>query len=248
MTRERLAGLSEELLQKLADKLDVDIPDEAHLDDIVDLVTDALEDAREDHEQSNNNAIRVEERKYQLARFFSEKDLATVTDDNVLLPDRYNETRMHLIVRDPAWAFCYWDVRDEQLVAVTADSEFQQLILRIVEMDNPDFDDHTVVDSFEIPVRLNDKSRYINLPRQDASYYTELSGLCGERHISICRSNPISVPRGGLPDTVTEARSADERKDRVLALSGLEHLGVPRFGSEIPGRIISLIDRYAGSD
>lgn len=248
MTRERLAGLSEELLHKLADKLDVDIPDEAHLDEIVDLVTDALEDAREDHEQSNNNAIRVEERKYQLARFFSEKDLATVTDEAVLLPDRYNETRMHLMVRDPAWAFCYWDVRDEQLVAVTADAEFQQLILRIVEMDNSDFDDHTVVDSFEIPVRLNDKSRYINLPRQDASYYTELSGLCGDRHISICRSNPISVPRGGLPDIVTEAGPADERKDRVLALSGLEHLGVPRFGSEIPGRIISLIDRYAGSD
>ncbi|MFP4509607.1 MAG: DUF4912 domain-containing protein [Spirochaetota bacterium] len=248
MTRERLAGLSEELLQKLADKLDVDIPDEAHPDEIVDLVTDALEEAREEHEQSNNNAIRVEERKYQLARFFSEKDLATVVDDTILLPDRYNETRMHLMVRDPAWAFCYWDVRDEQLVAVTADPEFQELILRIVEMDNPDFDDHTVVDSFEIPVRLNDKSRYINLPRQDASYYTELSGLCGERHISICRSNPISVPRGGLPDTVTEAGPVDERKDRVLALSGLEHLGVPRFGSDIPGRIISLIDRYADSD
>lgn len=248
MTRERLAGLNEELLHKLADRLDVDIPEESTPDDIIALVSDALEEAREDHDESNNNAMRVEERKYQLARFFSEKDLASVSNEQHEIPDRYNETRMHLMVRDPAWAFCYWDVRDETLVDVTADEEFSELILRIVEMDNPGFDDHTVVDSFEIPVRIDDKSRYINLPRQDASYYTELIALCGDRHVSICRSNPVTVPSGGLPFAVTEAVAADDRKDRVLALSGLEHLGVPRFGSEIPGRIISLIDRYAGSD
>lgn len=248
MTRERLAGLSEELLHKLADKLDVDIPDDAEPGELVDLVSDALEEARADHNESNNNAMRVEERKYELARFFSEKDLSPVDDDENDLPERYNETRMHLMVRDPAWAFCYWDVRDEQLVSVTADPEFEELILRIVEMDSLSFDDHTVVDSFEIPVRLNDKSRYINLPRQDTSYYTELSALCGDRHISICRSNPISVPRGGLPDAVSDADAVDDRKDRVLALSGLEQLGVPRFGSDIPGRIISLIDRYAGNE
>ncbi|MFW6368555.1 MAG: DUF4912 domain-containing protein, partial [Spirochaetota bacterium] len=214
--------------------------------DLVEAVYFAIVESRREHEVLNNDTVRVEERKYDIAG--EELDV----DDRVgpeygdtELPVRYNETRMVLLLRDPAWAYAYWDVRDAQMEEFTADPNFEGLSLRLVEMDNPDMGDHTVVDAVDIPVQQGDSRWYINLPQQETNYYVELIAWCeGNRHVLV-RSKPVSVPRGGPAFDSQVRQEAYDGSEALVALSGVERLEVSGFERRIPQRIMSLIDQYS---
>ncbi len=246
MAHNRLEQLSEKRLYELCDEYDVEV-DECHSrEDLIETLQEAIRESRFDHEASNNDTMRVEERKYDITA----GDLAVVERNgpdygDADLPERYNETRMVLLLRDPAWAYAYWDVRDDQMDAATSDPGFSGLSLRLVEMDNLDMEDHTVVDSIDIPVQPEDKRWYINLPQLDTNYYTELIAHYEENWSVLARSNPVTVPSGGMAEDGLEPEGPDAREDTIVALSGVERLGVSSFGRRIPQRIISLIDEFA---
>ena len=247
MARDRFESLSDERLHSLCDEYDVEA-DECHSrEEMIETLREAIRETRVDHDASNNDTMRVEERKYDISSGELAADYRHGPDyGEADLPERYNETRMVLLLRDPAWAYAYWDVRDEHMDEAINEPGFAGLSLRLVEMDNTDMDDHTVVDSIDIPVQPQDKRWYINLPQLDTNYYTELVAHYEENWSVLARSNPVSVPSGGMADDGLASDHSYASEDTIVALSGVERLGVSSFGQRIPHRIISLIDEFAG--
>ncbi|MFW5842912.1 MAG: DUF4912 domain-containing protein, partial [Spirochaetota bacterium] len=157
-------------------------------------------------------------------------------DDTYVLPKSYNTTRVVLMLRDPAWAFAYWELADALVEGLETRAQFEGLVLRVAELD----DSGAVVDSFDIPVQLSDLQWYIHLPERNTRYRVSLvSRVDGKEEIHAA-SGTIRVPPGTVLELDEE--TSTDRSDRVLAYSGLDRLGVSTFGERIPQRIISLID------
>jgi hypothetical protein len=244
MTRERLRELPFDALYGLAEQYDVEIPDNAEQGDMVELVFDAIEELRLERESNDSNPVKIQEKKYDIPgdaglmnRVLSESESETYD-----LPERYNETRAILMLRDPEWAYAYWDIHDGLLSEFASDEDFEAVILRVLQIDMSRPLSDSVLDSFDIEVQLHDSRWYIHLPTQSASLCIELISRRGGEERVLARSNSVQVPRGGMHIPDEEALSPAE--EEILALSSIESFGVSSFGSGIPRRIMSLIDQF----
>ncbi|MBQ6781097.1 MAG: DUF4912 domain-containing protein [Treponema sp.] len=77
------------------------------------------------------------------------------------LPDSYNETQINVVLRNPVWAFVYWDIREADSIRLSSDSDFSTLLLR-----TSFFSDEAAVvpeESFDVQVSLADREQYVLL-------------------------------------------------------------------------------------
>ena len=108
------------------------------------------------------------------------------------IPDRYNRTKIVFMVRDPHWAFAYWEIANKTLEKLPDKVDSRSLILRVHETES------VQQSSFDIPIQFGDSSWYIYLPNQDCSYILELGIICQGRYRCLARSNTIHTPREGF--------------------------------------------------
>jgi hypothetical protein len=192
MTRERLRTMPLEELAALARSTGLEPPEDLDAEELIELVLEGYEEMRQEREEGNNPSVRVEEAKFEVAE---EEPLATAAEGPPIL-QRYNETRAVLMVRDPHWAFAYWDVEDAQAARARKDAGFEQLVLRVQDLQP--------TSSFDIPIQWSDSSWYIYLPNQDADYLLELGYLASGKFRLLARSNVVHTPResfvGGPPE------------------------------------------------
>jgi hypothetical protein len=202
------------------------------------LVYEAAEETREEHRRANNHSVRVEETKYD-NRVSGE--VRAEDDPDIELPDSYNETRIVLLLRDPAWAFAYWDIRTSQRDAFRQSETFEGLLLRVYSLEDPGQPVSRSRASFDIPVTLQDSRWYINLPEQNSYYRLALVAVDSGRERTLTQSNVVSVPRGSLPDPEGDPKQA-VAGDEILAQTGIQDMDLPQNGRRIPQRILDLID------
>lgn len=236
MIRDRLEALSPESLRRIAVQYDIDFTEETARETLVELIFDAIEENRLEKEASDTNPVKVEEKKYVL---FEGAELEGVHDfpDDAELPDDYNETRVVLLVRDPAWAFAYWEIGGHALdeLEVEEDEEIE-FLLRVSGSADPRL---SSAEQFDIPIQQSDRNWYINLPKPETYYRIDLVARHMAGEAVLARSNTVLVPPGALPDDRDDGLSA---ADHVLAYSGLDKLDVASHGSPIPQRILGLMD------
>ena len=236
MTRTKLESMTAEALERLANQYGIDLPRKPDKVTLVTTVFEAFEEMRVERDSDNNNAIRIEEKKYGVQ--YDEVDVQE-PDDSEELPATYNETRIVVMLRDPAWAFAYWDLKESLEKKYRRNPEFHGMLIRVFELSEPLNDRTAVVDSFDIPVQLSDSRWYINLPEQETHYRLELIARFGDGEEMLAQSNIVSVPKGFFADD----NSASFQEDAIIALSGIEHLGVSAFGNRIPQRILVHLDQ-----
>ena len=238
MTRERLQRLSFASLLDMATKEGIKVPEGIDKESLIDQIQEALEEDRDEREQSNNAAMRIKEKKYEIVQ---DEEIEAQEKADYPLPERYNETRIVALLRDPLWAFAYWDLKDSDIDPLSQSPDFKELFLRVCEVlpdpatgpDGPGY--------FDIPVKVSDDSWYINLPNPGKSYFIELRCATGIKEILLCRSNEIHSPLGEVaPDYLQEVIGGGEND--VLALSGLDEYGPSSVREQIPQRINSLVD------
>lgn len=186
MTRERLLKMSPEELAALAGSAGIEATDGIGQEELVEMLLENLDELRREREEGNTPSVRVEEAKFG-AR---EEELAPAGGDGPPLPARYNETRVVLMVRDPHWAFAYWDVEDQKAQRVRKDPGFEQLVLRVQDRGPKTF--------FDIPIQWGDASWYIYLPNPDAEYCLELGYLSSGKFRQLASSEPIHTPRESM--------------------------------------------------
>ncbi|MFW6313711.1 MAG: DUF4912 domain-containing protein [Spirochaetota bacterium] len=236
MNRWTLSDASFEALLRMADNYGAEVPDNVTRDELEEIVEEAAEDWYLEHRRANSHSVRIEETKYdnQAAR-----ELEPWAEEDVELPESYNETRVVLMLRDPSWAFAYWDLSDAERHEFQRSETFEGLILRVFSMDEPETRLEAARQQFDIPVTLLDSRWYINLPDQETLYrlglYASVDGA--ERRLAV--SNLIVVPRGMIAE---EPQNGEDVGDAIIAQTGIQDLDVSATGKRIPQRILDLID------
>lgn len=240
--RDRLEELSAEALLKLAARYDVEELPEDGREALIDQIIEAIEERYLEKQATDNSPIRIEELKYELLQDGTILE-GLEAEDEFAIPERYNETRIVLLLRDPAWAYAYWDIREPHVDEAAETANIEQLLLTVYELRDPSDSNSRAVQSIDIPVQVTDNRWYINLPQQGTYYRIDLKSIDSDEQVSVlATSNTIMVPRGGVADQAGE--EIDSRTDKIVAYAyvGLQKLGVSTYGSPVPQRIISLID------
>ncbi|MCK4542285.1 MAG: DUF4912 domain-containing protein [Spirochaetales bacterium] len=234
MTKERLQSLSHESLLEIALREGIQSPHDLVKELLIDQILEAMEEDRTERQHLNNTAMRVKEKKYDIIR---DEELEAQEKTNYPLPELYNETRVVLLLRDPEWAYAYWDLKEADIAIIQDEFSPHQLYLRVYELDEPAF--RPDADYFDIPIKNNDSNWYINLPRQGMSYSLELIFQTETKEKILCRSNIITSPKEIF---CSEDEATMNCGSEFFLLNGIPGSGGGSFRDTIPQRIISLID------
>jgi len=234
---DKLESLSIEELYALADRTGLDLPPGLERPFVIEEILDALEEDSEDRRASQGEAVHIGEKKYSGLRI-GDIDVNPGADESMAA--RYNETMVKAIVRDPSWAFAYWDVSDADLASLRGDESSAGLFLRVAEIGpaGEDGSSDQRREYFDIPVADEDLQWYINLPRPGLRLRIDLCAKGGgpaSKPRVLARSNEVESPRQALSPP---ASGMDKASYELLALSGAEDVVLNDLPEGNPPRIL----------
>jgi hypothetical protein len=193
MNHERLQSMPIGDLKKFALNLGIELPGQILRDVLIEMIQDNLEETQREKAEQNNLLILGEEKKFEIS---DDAELEAAATQVYPIPERYQKTEAVLIVRDPNWAFAYWEITEHSQAELKSEPGFEQLVLRVHDVELVAFDGGNSNSYFDIPIQFSDNSWYIYLPHPNCSYLFELGFLCGQEYRILARSNVIRTPRG----------------------------------------------------
>lgn len=229
MNVERLNGLSMDALYALADKMGLDLPINLERIFVVEALLEAFEEDSAERKASGNNAIHIIEKKYSGSEL---DEIDASLDAAPYIASRYNETVIHAIARDSEWAYVFWDVKDDLLDELKANSNFSNLFLRVIK-DPRQEEKHS--SSFEVFVGDEDTRWYLHLPEDDKTYRVDLFARLGSKSRLLAQTSVFRIPRALLADNLA---SLNESASRLAFLSGLASLEIMPLPDHHPSRIL----------
>jgi len=145
------------------------------------------------------------------------------------LPFSYNQTKLTLLVRDPYWAYSYWDFSEKSWKWIVSKRQQEPNLRSVLRIHNLKQNGN-----FDLDVDLEAKNWYVHLNLPGATFEFELGLLDprGQFH-SIVRSNRIQTPRDRPSDVIAPAWDTSQF-DEIYRLSGGGHT---RHGSELSSRV-----------
>ena len=153
LTRQSLESASNAVLISLADDYGIDIP--LNLDRVL-IIGELLEAYSEQEEEDQEDEIY--------------EDNTESTENS--LPFTYNETHIAVMLRAPAWAFVYWDIREQELRDLQNSSNFTSLSLRVNFYDSISSTESS--ENFDVKISLYDRQQYILIPSGKRYFTIEL--------------------------------------------------------------------------
>lgn len=235
MIRVRLEELSLEGLLLVASRNGLEPDPDIDRERLIAQLVDVIRENREERESANSTTVRIQQKKF--AVLYEDEAPSRSRNgghpvDEIRLPMHYETNRITLMLRDPHWAYTYWDLSSVKAREYQDSTRFDGLFLRVLQLDGA-VNDVRIQDSFEIPVQIEDSSWYIYLPRLEAHYRIQLVARNNHRRELLAVSNQVYVPRGRLPFTPEEMAP---HHMALYELCGMEYLEVPPFGDETDGR------------
>ncbi len=216
MSKEWYQSLSFEELCCLARKKGVRHIDEFSRKDLIEVLEEIQEEELTDHRQ-RNDIMRQKRTKFDI---FRERAFDGDTEYDFEIPELYTHTQITLMLRDPFWAFAYWNINRIDLNKLKEQYSDLELFLRVYEFSNDtDSVDH-VLSNFDIPIQESDTSWYINLPVPGRWYQVELLCDCmdaDEKILKIVRSNLVESPGGYWLNHTDELRNNADEMELFLA-------------------------------
>lgn len=135
-------------------------------------------------------------------------------------PSSYNETRVHILLRNPGWLFVFWDFNAEEFSMCVHRRAFEGFGIRVSF-----FDDASLLsarDSFNATVSASDRKRYIHIPEQDCLCRADLLVINrSEKDFVLAQSNAVAIPPAAGIDL---SKSANDAVPPILSLSGIGEL------------------------
>jgi uncharacterized protein len=231
---ERLSGLSVDALYALADKMALDLPPELDRVFIIEALLEAFEEDNEDRKALGDAAVHIEEKKYSGSEL---DEIDASIDAAPCLECRYNETVIHVIVKDPEWAFVFWDISDDEFDFLKEADGFSCLFLRVIK--EPGFDGKGTA-SFDVVVGNDDDHWYLFLPEEDQSYRIDLYARFGTKSRLLTHSDVIRTPRALVADSFSSLEPSATELAMLSGVASLEIVEVPE--ERHPSRILSGFD------
>ena len=196
-----LETLSTADLLELAEEYDLDIPEQLNRRFII---SELLEIADELNEQNDDD-------------FEGNVENIETTQE---LPFSYNETTIDVVLRNPAWAYVYWDISASDLQDVINVKGFSKLLLRVHFWESEIAD--KLVDVCELSISVEDRAQYIFLP--SGKKYFSIDLIAEYSNIEpkkLTTSRRVTIPSGA---PVISLESLEKPMAPILKLSGMQEL------------------------
>lgn len=189
--------------------------------DLIEAIEEALEDIGDERLQRNNEIMRLKGKLYDILDHICPADDDTCSWE---IPEAYHDTAIHLLLRDPFWAYAYWDLNQKELELIREAHPELQLKLRVYEFTQPRLPLSQCREHFDISIRDHDSSWYINLNHTGRWYIVGLLAEEGEWHEILCSSNQVYSPKGYWSDRVDELKQ-DKRHLELFKLGASDANG-----------------------
>ncbi len=233
MAEHNLETMSYQRLRCIGERLGIKGDELLDRSELIDAIKEILEERQLDRERINNEVMKLKGKKYDLV-----EDLNVEAEDFGMypLPELYVETSVHMLLRDPHWAYVYWNVSPYQLETMKEAHPDSVLVLRIHQFSHPRLPLSKCQEFFDISVREDDASWYVTLPATGSWYAAALvareEGVWAE---TLAVSNEIFSPSGYWLERVDELKE----NERELALF---HAAVTDFsGHEVDSVLVKTI-------
>jgi hypothetical protein len=143
------------------------------------------------------------------------------------LPAGYGKDRIVVMVRDPYWLHCYWELTRHAIkraeAALGQDWHGARPILRLLDISNRDTTSGTESVVRDIDIHGGCNNWYIDVTNPPRSYRVDIGYLSrhGQFYV-LARSNVVTTPRAGVSDIIDENWADIDAKqaDRIYAMSG----------------------------
>jgi hypothetical protein len=234
MTRERLQRIPLDELKALAVSEGYEFSGSIDRSTLIDFILENTGELGRERKEENNPSVRVEESKYDIA--YGEEP----EEDGSILPSipiTYNQTKIVLMVRDPNWAFAYWNMDRSLPQRLGLSTDVHHLVLRVHDVELVEFNGENSNSFFDIPIQLSDRRWYIYLPNPNCSYVIELGLVTAVKYECLARSNTVRTPRDSLSEKLPDESIAQEIDSSLLG--GFYSYRASSEG--IPQRILSTL-------
>lgn len=209
LTRPYLETLATCDLAALAESLGLDLPPDLNRIFVIEEILDARPDDPEGAEVDDPEGLRVADQEAVAA-----------------LPESYNTTFIEVLIRDPVWAFAFWEIRPQDRDLHERAPDFGGYRLRVSAVggarNGPE-------DSFYIALDKKDSAWYVCFPSAKGWFKVELCVVKNQGEQVLAASQPFRIPSCGDPSVLD---SEDHPLRPILTLSG---------GDEF--RILKSVDR-----
>lgn len=205
LSRQYLESIATADLISLADDYGIDIPDNLNRRFIIGELLEAADEIKNERDADIDVTIKKDN-----------------VEERQPLPATYNETQISVILRNPAWAFVFWDIKDSDLHLLQGDRSFVSLFLHISFYDSEERE--KVVDSFDVQISLNDKEQYVLIPGGKKYFTIELAyTLRNNVQTVLAKSRCIEIPEGNKYLSKLQP-GKNMSIPSLLKLSGMEQL------------------------
>ena len=167
------------------------------------------------------------------------------------IPEKYNETYICALPRDPDWLFVYWEFAPgtEETIKDEAEKIGSKLVLRVKDSDEPDLNE-PAQPGLDIEIENNCTEWYIQIPQPGRRYEIAYGHKTSDgEFIPISQTEPVVTPPV-QPITSFES-GVPELRNELIDYSGektvLEELNRHRNKKTCPEKAPGQDSRYLGS-
>jgi len=206
VSRDWLESLIMGELIKVADDYGVDIPAGLDRDVIIEEIMESF-NAEKDSEEKTDIAVNPS---------YSEA---------VLLPKQYNISYIEVIIRDPLWAFVFWEIKGYDKEIYESAADFNGYCLRVIPINEGDTEQQARENSFTVSIAPSDSARYLGFmehtSKNSGRYVIKLNVLRGETETQIASTLPFDLPKLYEAENITE-----KSLNPLIHLSGILDLSI----------------------
>jgi len=117
----------------------------------------------------------------------------------VLLPKQYNISYLEVIIRDPLWAFVFWEIKGHEREIHENAADFNGYYLNVIPLDAAGQQTKDKENSFKIPIGIQDCARYLGFAEHSTmnsgQYIVKLSVIRGDSELILVSSLPFNLPK-----------------------------------------------------
>ena len=202
ITRAYLETLSFSDLKKLADEYGVDVPEDL---DRRFLLCELLEIAEESRHDKDAAMI---------------ISLENSLNQSTNLPESYNETNISCVLRNPVWAFVFWDISDTDMNMLASLPDYS-LSLRVCILSSET--ELSPQECFEIDIPSGVNEQYVLIPSGKSFIRIELVYTSGTNREVLAFSPVLAVPKSS--NNVEKYQPGEKLNfPEILKLSGIEKI------------------------
>jgi hypothetical protein len=143
------------------------------------------------------------------------------------LPTGYGKDRIVVMVRDPYWLHCYWELTHAAIqraeAALGQEWHTSKPILRLLDVSGRETSSASEQVVRNIDIHGGCNNWYIDVSNPPRSFRVDIGYLSRSgRFLVLARSNVVSTPRAGVSDVIDEnwADIDPKKADRIYAMSG----------------------------